>query len=289
MILVVSDKKFYIESLAHVLKSQGYKDIFYPPPLFKEILSRCNDSATVIIDMHTNGYSSNYGLSIVRKLRCDRKLKFKGKVIILSFEPLEQLKKTSDGEVLETKGIELLTIPFNISKLKELIGSASQVLQEEEWEIVSRPLRARIIVEIASDIRHKYDGTFCLSLSALNELKKLASYKGLDLVKRVRGELDSIQRMLTKQKLDNFYKELQSLLNEIEASNYCDEAYNSEGLRKGFDYVQRYLDSLNLLSDNFVEKLPEIMENSKKVKETIKYTLDFVTGMKEKIVKEKED
>ena len=78
MILIVSEKKSYLESLTHVLKRQGYKDIFYSPPVFENILSKCNDSATVIIE-HTN--DSNSGLAMLRKLRCDRKLKFKGKVL----------------------------------------------------------------------------------------------------------------------------------------------------------------------------------------------------------------
>lgn len=91
MILIVSEKKPYTESLVYVLKSLGYKDVFCSPPVVENILSKCNDSATVIIDIDLNDSSSILG--IVRKLRCDRKLKFKGNVIILSFEPLEQLKK----------------------------------------------------------------------------------------------------------------------------------------------------------------------------------------------------
>lgn len=286
MILVVSDKKFYIESLAHVLKRQGYKDIFYSPPVFENILSKCNDSATVIIDIGLNDYSSVLG--IVRKLRCDINLKFKGKVIVLSFEPLEQLKKTSEGEVLETKGIELLPIPFCISKLKELVDSAVQVLLEEEWKRVSKQLRVGIIVKMAHDIGHKYGNIFALALASLHEIEILSYYgKALDL-KKLKEELDSVQRLLTREKLDGFFGELQTVIDEIKTYK-CQNEYNSKmkGVQNNFDYICRYLSIIKLLDNNFVESPQGIFADSKEVRKIIENNLEFLNEVQNKFSREK--
>lgn len=162
------------------------------------------------------------------------------------------------------------------------------MLLEEDWKRVSKQLRVGIIVKMAHDIGHRYANTFALALASLHEIEILShSGKALDL-KKLKEELDSVQRLLTREKLDGFFWKLQTVIDEIKTYE-CQNEYNSKmkGIQKDFDYICRYLSILKLLDNNSVESLPGIFADSKEVSKIIENSLEFLNEVQDRFGGEK--
>jgi hypothetical protein len=287
MIGVVSPHAAFGKAVECLLRSEGRDDILLLPPDLEQVKTRLVQSAPLILDAHLADASSigQGGLTLIRQLRSDQAWRYVGRVLMLTYEPAARLGQWPDAEVLDTKGITVLQMPFMVTQFQTTLASA-QPLSNAEWEEIHRRLGPRSIADRASKLGHDYENAFSQALSALRELEKLGAFLEPD-TQRVRREIQAIRSRLTEERLSTFFADLRTLSTQAASLGLLDEACSLAHLDGQMAQVKQGLPRVSL--DGELGATPEVFRAAHAVRSALRALLAMCAAVKEKATKEGKD
>jgi hypothetical protein len=284
MIGVVSAHAAFYKAVECLLRSEGRDDILLLPPDPEQIKNRLLLSAPLILDAHLADASriGKGGLTLIRQLRSDQAWRYVGLVLILTYEPAARLGQWPDAEVLDTKGITVLQMPFMAMRFQTALASV-QPLSEAEWAAVHRRLGPSSLADRASKLGHDYENAFSQALSALRELEKLGAFLEPD-TPRIRREIQAIRSRLTEERLSAFFADLRTLSMQAASLGLLDEACSLAQLDGQMAQVKQGLPRVSL--DGELGATPEVFRAAHAVRSVLRTLLAMCAAVKEKATKE---
>src|SRR4051812_18933823 len=114
MIGVISDDTAFHTAVRLILQSAGWNDFLTPPPDLEQIQHQIAPACPLVLDAHVTdafGFRKG-GLALIRRLRSAPEWHYMGPILLLAYEPVTRLGQWPDAEMLHTKGVKVLQIPF---------------------------------------------------------------------------------------------------------------------------------------------------------------------------------
>jgi hypothetical protein len=284
MIGVVSDCAVFRKAVKRLLQIGRWGDVLVMPSDLAQIQSRVVPSAPMILDAHIADASGTGkgGLTLIRRLRSDQTWRYVGPVLVLAYEPEAHLGQWQDAEVLETKSITVLRMPFAVADFQAILASAA-VLSEAEWDEISCRLGPKSVADRAAKLGHDYENALWQVLAALRELEKLSGSLAPDFQK-VKHEIGIIRGRLTEERLSNFSTALTTLHAEADRLGLIDETCARDKLDAHIAQVRQWLALFNL--DERAVKFGDIFRAAHESRLALRELLNFFRVIKEKATKE---
>lgn len=239
--------------------------------------ARTSESTILLADGHCDlpRERGKGGLALVRKLLADGMGSFRGPCVVLAFEPQSRLRGWPAGDIVDTRAVATLQIPFDRGELKRLLNVTGP-LREEEWRLVTRRGRLEELFERVASIRHRADSLFSVGLSALMELEKLSYFKHPD-QERVAGQVALVLSNLTEDGLNRFEAEAYGLLRDAAALGVGDLEGREDRIRSSIGSVKAYVAALRTAKGNVN---PEGVRSARTIYETLRNVLGEISQIK---------
>ena len=173
------------------------------------------------------------GMEFAKELRMDQGINFKGGILILSFEPEENLRAGQAGDLLETHGCACVRLPCLLSELIDGITKLqNRQLSSVEQSETAKKLRKGKATKLLSGFQHSCQNLSGILTTAINGLAKatdkasrLDEYELLrdlrgDIVRRRMNELRSLrEELLLEQddRLEELFDEMKSNLQNAQS------------------------------------------------------------------------
>ena len=225
----------------------------------------CGNTATVVIVED---------VTLVHGLRAKSAAHFVGPLVVLSFAPSSFLKTRISDEVLETKGVAVLRMPFLVNELKSVLEQ-TPVLTEAEWREVNCRLRRNDLKRNAAQLRHRSDSAFSTALTALYELDKLSYFKAPER-EHIRQNLEVVTTGLAGARLNKFEKQVNALAEEACAVGCLDRA-DGEMVRTTFERLRGYVVLVEYALTGDASNWDCCCREAASIRQALKDVLDLLT------------
>jgi hypothetical protein len=282
---VVSDHLAFCKAVERLLLSIGEDDIVLMKPT-EQVHNLLVPSAPLVLDAHLDDGSGigKGGLTLIRRLRSDQAWHYIGFIVVIAYEPTVGLIPWPDAQVLTTKAITLLQMPFTVTQFQTTFTSASP-LSDAEWNEIHRRLGPRSVADCASRLGHHHENVFSQALAALRELEKLGAFSEPD-NERINREIQTIRSKLTEERLRTFFVDLRTLSKQALSQGLLDQTRSFEQLDGRIANVERWLPLMSL--DRRTGKLSEICRAAHEIRSALRELLATFTAIKNKAAEEGE-
>jgi len=188
--------------------------------------------ALLILDDGKAGLEPS-AITLARKLRTDADSRFLAPVLLLAFGVREVERWSRD---LGDAGVRVVRLPCTLREVAQVLRE-TRPLTPLAWDRVSRRLRRQRVASGASALRHRLDGRWAATLSALLEIEKLAHFRAPDGT-RLAKHRETVHGAVCAQALDPVARDVAFLLDEASRAGLCTR-----------DATSRVLASLTAVSD----------------------------------------
>jgi hypothetical protein len=283
MIGIVSDHEAFCKTVERLLRTGGWHNILVMPPEWEQLQSRIAPSAPLILDGYLTATSGirKGALTLIRRLRSDPTWRYGGLILLLVYESVMLLGQWPDADILATKSVEVLQMPFEVTTFQTILASASP-LSDAEWDELHLRLEPRSVADLVDKLDHTYANAFSTALSELEQLERLDESLNLD-TQWVHRTIQFVRSRLTEKQLSVFFSDLRTLSMQAARLNLLDETSSLEQLDS---QITRMTQWVPLVTLHRGEKLEEVVRAAHEVRALLEELLDYIITIKEIVTKE---
>jgi CheY-like chemotaxis protein len=276
VIWIIATDKTARETLHNCLEFLGHTGVRSCSVILGDCKDDVGEADTVIIlwELADRNEQQGTGLDAARWLRSNPLRRCRGPIILLSFASIAYLKKKwNDSEVMNTKGVAVLRMPFLAKELQSVLEQ-TPALSEAEWKQVNHELRRNDLRKQATKLRHRADSLLSTTLTALFELEKLSYFQRPD-PQVIRRHLTTIVTTIENGKPAALEQEVKSLLQEARSLGLS-EATDRQSPPDGFVLLKQFVATLQSVpqDDNV---LTSFCREAQGIRKRLLETLGFIT------------
>lgn len=278
MIRIIATDQAVREALHRYVTHIGYTDDQSCFVTLGSCRDEVGEADTVIIscELPNTTEQQGTGLDAARQLRSNPLRQCRGPIILLSFASRAYLtNKWHDSEVMNTKGVAVLRMPFLAEELKAVLEQ-TPTLSEAEWTQVNNSLRRADLKMRASQLRHRADSTWSTALTALLELEKLSYFKAPDPI-RIQRHLHTVLVRLEESRLKEFEGQVIRMVQEAQAVGVLESAAMSETVQLSCTALRTYTTQIGRAIDESAGPPLELCRQAKETRQALNAVLDLIS------------